>query len=136
MRLQRALLSFDENLDKLAQSESVDSLSREAGPLRAALLEDTEQTRNALTHLPAGVHLDPAFLPTLETIKTTLPSQLDAITALARAKDWEAVRLRLAKEKNRWKPRPLRWSRTLSSTSAKSWQEQSGRLRACSAEFF
>lgn len=99
VRLQTALLSFDANLEKLARSGDVDRLVREAGPLRARLLEDTAQARGALQRLPPGALPEPTFLPTLEAIESTLPSQLDAITALAAAGDWQAVKLRLANEK-------------------------------------
>jgi PAS domain S-box-containing protein len=99
VRLQTALLSFDDNLDKLTQSEDVERLSREAGPLRAALLEGTQQTRNALKHLPSGIHPDPTILPTVEAIESALPSQLEAIAALATSNDWKAMRLRLANQK-------------------------------------
>jgi nitrogen fixation/metabolism regulation signal transduction histidine kinase len=42
---------------------------------------------------------DRTILPTIEAIQSTLPSQLERVTALAEAADWEAVRLRLANEK-------------------------------------
>ena len=99
LRFQADLLSFHAKLDELAESEDIDHLKRESGPLRAVLLEDTERTRNALAHLPPEAHLDPTFLPTLEAIESALPSQLEAITALATSGDWQAVRLRLANEK-------------------------------------
>jgi transcriptional regulator with PAS, ATPase and Fis domain/HAMP domain-containing protein len=99
LRFQSDLLSFHAKLDELAESQDVDRLKKEAGPLRAVLLEDTERTRNSLTHLPAETHLDPSFLPTLEAIESALPSQLEAITGLATSGDWQAVRLRLANEK-------------------------------------
>ena len=99
LRFQTDLLSFHARLDELAQSENIDRLTKEAEPLAAVLREDAERTRGALTHLSAEAHLDPTLLPTLEAIESALPSQLDAITALATAGDWHAVRLRLANEK-------------------------------------
>ena len=99
LRFQSDLLSFHAKLDELVQSQDVDRLKREAGPLRAVLVEDTERTRNSLAHLAAEAHLDPSFLPTLEAIESALPSQLEAITGLATSGDWQAVRLRLANEK-------------------------------------
>jgi PAS domain S-box-containing protein len=99
LRFQSDILSFHARLDELAHSEDSELLKSESGPLRAGLLEDTERTRKALAHLPAGEHLDPTFLPTLEGIESALPSQLEAIAALATSGDWRAVRLRLANEK-------------------------------------
>ena len=99
LRFQTDLLSFHGKLDELAQSDKIHRLTKEAGPLTTVLREDTERTRNVLTHLPADAHLDPTLLPTLDAIESALPSQLEAITALATAGDWGAVRLRLANEK-------------------------------------
>jgi PAS domain S-box-containing protein len=99
LRFQSDLLSFHARLDELAQSEDIDRLKREAGPLRTVLVEDAERTRNTLARLSIEAHLDPTFLPTLEAIESALPSQLEAITGLATLGDWGAVRLRLANEK-------------------------------------
>jgi PAS domain S-box-containing protein len=99
LRFQSDLLSFHSKLDELAQYQNVDRLTREAGPLATVLGDDTERARNVLTHLPGDTHVDPTLLPTLEAIESALPSQLEAITALAATGDWEAVRLRLANEK-------------------------------------
>ncbi len=92
------LMAFYERLDVLAHSEDTAALAREVEALRNALLEDNQRSRNALSRLPPGVQLDPTLLPTLEAIQGALPEQLEAITALAKSSDWEAVRLRLANE--------------------------------------
>jgi PAS domain S-box-containing protein len=92
------LMSFYERLDVLAHSEDTAALAREVEALHYALLEDNQRSRNALSRLPPGVQLDPTLLPTLEAIQGALPEQLEAITALAKSSDWEAVRLRLANE--------------------------------------
>jgi len=99
LRFQTDLLSFHDKLEEFARSEKIERLTKEAGPLATVLHEDAERTRNVLTHLPATARLDPTFLPTLEAIESALPSQLEAITALATTGDWVAVRLRLANEK-------------------------------------
>ena len=65
--------------------------------------------RNALSHLPSPARVDSAFSPTLDAIEITLPSQLEAVKALAASGDWEAVRLRLDHELSRWRPRPRPW---------------------------
>jgi len=97
--LQSTLLTFDNDLDKLADSEDVARLAREAPTLHTALLQGTRQAREALTRLPSGIVPDPSFLPTTEAIESALPSQLEAISALAASGDWKALRLRLANEK-------------------------------------
>ena len=90
-----SLMSFYERLDALAHSESTGDLVNEAQAIRDALLENSRRTRNALRQLPPEVRPDPALLPTLLTIQDTLPAELEGIIALARSRDWEAVRLRL-----------------------------------------
>src|SRR6266571_2113435 len=101
LRLQEGLLSFHQRVNELAQSKDARRLVTEAKPLRTALLEQTRQTRNTLAYLPSEFRVDPAFLTALDTMEITLPSQLQDITALATAGDWEAVRLRLDNELKR-----------------------------------
>ncbi len=98
LRLQENLVYAHERLDQLAKTRDAHRLLTEAEPLRKALLDQTQNTRNALTLLPSEARMDPAFLPTLDAIEITLPSQLEAVTALAASGDWEAVRLRLDNE--------------------------------------
>ena len=101
LRLQESLLSFHQRLNELAQSKDAHRLVTEAEPLRAALQEQTRQTRSTLAYLPAEFRVDPAFLTALDTIEITLPFQLQDIAALAAAGDWEVVRLRLDNELKR-----------------------------------
>lgn len=98
LRLQDGLLSFRQRLNELAQSKDAIRLTTEAKPLRTALLEQTKQTRSTLAYLPAEFLVDPAFLTALDAFETTLPSQLQDITALATAGDWDAVRFRIDNE--------------------------------------
>ncbi len=98
LRFQDNLLSLRQRLDESAQDEDAGRLRAEADQLRAAMLEQTRRTRGALAGMPSEAHVDQAFLPTLEAIAIALPSQLDAITALASSGDWEAVHLRVVNE--------------------------------------
>jgi transcriptional regulator with GAF, ATPase, and Fis domain/HAMP domain-containing protein len=119
VNLQAALVSFDDQLDKLAQTEDASFLSREAAPLRNVLLDGTERSRNALAELPSETRPDPTFEPTIEAIESTLVPQLAALTALASTGDWKAVRLRIAKEN-----KPLE---TQTSTLVKNINQQVGK---------
>jgi signal transduction histidine kinase len=101
LRLQETLRTFRQRLNELAQSKDAHRLVSEAAPLRAALQQQTQQTRNTLAYLPPEFHVDPAFLTALDTIEVTLPFQLDDIASLAEEGDWEAVRLRLDDELKR-----------------------------------
>lgn len=98
LRLQATLLSFRQRLDGFAQTKDASRLNDEIEPLRRGLLEQTQDTRIALASLPSETSVDPAFLPTIEAIEITLPSQLKSIAELASSGDWEAVQSRLANE--------------------------------------
>ena len=98
LQLQVGLLSFHQRLDDLAWSGDTHHLTTEAEPLRRVLQEQVEQTRTAAANQPPGTQVDPAFLPTLETIAVALPAQLDAINDLAKSGDWGTVQSRLDNE--------------------------------------
>ena len=98
LRVHTSLLTFHDKLEALAQSEDAGRLVTEAGPLRTAVLEDTQRAMAALSLLPSELQRDPAIMPTLLTIQRALPQQLKAITTLATSGDWRAVRLRLANQ--------------------------------------
>jgi len=98
LHLQVGLLSFHQRLDDLARSGDAHHLTTEAEPLSRVLEEQAQQTRTAVANLPPGTQVDPAFLPTLETIEVALPAQLESIKELAKAGDWGIVRRRLDNE--------------------------------------
>lgn len=98
LRLRESLLSFHQRLNDLAAAKDRNRLASETGPLRDALLEQTRQTRTTLAYLPREFGVDPTFLTALDTIEITLPKQLQDVSALAAAGDWEAVQLRLDNE--------------------------------------
>ncbi len=98
LQAQTSLMTFYERLDILAHSENTGQLVGEVEALRSALLQDSRHSRDVLSHLPPEVQMDPALLPTLLSIQDSLPAELEAITALAKANEWKAVRLRLANQ--------------------------------------
>src|SRR5215471_1857265 len=98
LQLQVRLLSFHQQLNDLARSGDAQHLTTEAEPLRRVLQEQVQHTRTAAANQPPGIQLDPAFLPTLETIEVTMPAQLDAIKDLAKSGDWGTLQRRLDKE--------------------------------------
>jgi signal transduction histidine kinase len=99
VNLQAALLAFDDKLDNVAQSGDANRLAAESGPLRSMIVNAVKEANTSLGDLPSDVHPYATFQPTIEAIESSLPSQLDALTALANSRDWTAVRLRLANEK-------------------------------------
>ena len=96
VRLQGSLVSFHQRLDELAHSKNAYVLAMECQSLQSNLLEQMQQTKATLTRLPSGTQVDPLFLPTLEALEISLPTQFDTITALASSGDWEAVHSRVA----------------------------------------
>ena len=98
LRLQVGLLSFHQRLNDLARSGDAHHLTTEAEPLRRVFQEQVRQTRTAAASRPPGAQVDPALLPTLETIEIALPAQLDAINDLAKSGDWGTVQGRLDNE--------------------------------------
>jgi PAS domain S-box-containing protein len=98
LRVHSSMLAFHDRLDGLADAEDADRLVLEAGPLRAAVLEDIRRAISALSPGPFDRPRDPTILPILHAIQNALPSQLDAITTLASSGDWRAVHLRLANQ--------------------------------------
>jgi signal transduction histidine kinase len=98
LQLQVSLLYFHRRLDELTRPNDARFMAMEAEPLRTDLLDRLQQTRFVLTNLPSNATLNPGFLPTLEAIEIAMPSQIEAITALAQSGDWESVHLRLATE--------------------------------------
>ncbi len=92
------VMSFYERLDVLARSEDTARLAEEVDSLRASVFDEIQHSRNALSSLPSAVQLDPTVLPTVAAIQEALGEQLEAMAALAKSRDWGAVRLRLAKE--------------------------------------
>jgi signal transduction histidine kinase len=98
LQLQVGLLSFHQRLDNIARSGDAHLMTTEAEPLRRVLEEQARQTRTAIANLAPGTQVDPAFLPTLETIEVALPGQLEAINDLAKSGDWGTVQRRLDNE--------------------------------------
>jgi PAS domain S-box-containing protein len=94
-RVHGSLLAFSNRLDALADSEDAGRLVTETAPLRAAVLEHIGHATSALRLPPFDLQRDPTVLPTLQVIESALPSQLEGIATLARAGDWQAVRLRV-----------------------------------------
>jgi C4-dicarboxylate-specific signal transduction histidine kinase len=95
LQARAGLMSLYERVDALAQSQDTGGLLREAELLQAALLEDARRSREAFGRLEPEAGAGRRALPTLEAIHGALPEQLERITALAKAKDWDGVRRRL-----------------------------------------
>jgi signal transduction histidine kinase/HAMP domain-containing protein len=98
LQVHTSVMSFYERLDALAQTQDTARLVEEVDALRTSVLEEIRHSRDALSRLPPEVQADPALLPAVEAVQEALPEQLEAIAALAKSRDWGAVRLRLGGE--------------------------------------
>src|ERR1700741_3278756 len=79
LRVHGELFSFYEKLGHAARSEDQAQLIAVSEELRSGVLEQTQRTETAFSHLPSGVKVDETVLPTIEAIQNTLLSHLDAI---------------------------------------------------------
>src|SRR5713101_5070773 len=95
LRVHTGLVAFHDRLEDLADSQDAGRLVTEGGPLRIAVLEDTNRAMSVLSRLPFDLQRDPTILPTLHAVQSALLWQPEAITALATSGDWRAVHLRL-----------------------------------------
>ena len=94
-RLHLDVDTFRENVAALESGHDTEQFSTEAAGLRQSFLRDVENAQQALGKAPEIAREDPTIAAALETLKVTLPSQLDTAVQLAAAGDWNAVRLRL-----------------------------------------
>jgi PAS domain S-box-containing protein len=86
--------TFKDNLAALASTRDIRRFKTEGALLREKFLEDVAQCRQ-LIELSAEAQQDSVIRSALETLRVTLPSQLDTTLDLASAGDWVAVDLRM-----------------------------------------
>ncbi len=98
LRVHGELFSFYERLGIAARSENQDQLVTVSEALRSDVLDEAKRTDAVFSHLPPAVRVDETVLPTIQSIESTLPSHLDAISALAASGEWAAVRDRTDKQ--------------------------------------
>ncbi len=91
LRVHGELFSFYERLGAAARSEDQEQLITVSEALRSNVLDEAKRTEEVFSHLPSAVKVDETVLPTIESIENTLPSHLDAISALAASGEWAAV---------------------------------------------
>jgi PAS domain S-box-containing protein len=125
LRFQTGLHGFYNRLNDLAEAENKDELLAETETLRKSLDEDTKRTEEFFRRAPSGAKLNSLVFPTIESVQSALPSQLEAISGLAKSGDWVAIRQRLL-----YQVRPLE---ILSSDLVKSVDEEVAGERAAAA---
>src|SRR5216683_138598 len=98
LRVHTSLVAFHDRLEDLADSQDIGRLVTEGERLRTAVLQDSRGAMSAFSLAPFDFQRDPTILPILQAVQSALPAQLEAITTLANAGDWRAVRQRLANQ--------------------------------------
>src|ERR1700690_1685855 len=101
LRVHGDLFSFYKRLGAAARSENQNQLITVSEALRSEVLDEAKRTEAVFSHLPSQVKVDHTVVPTIEAIEDTLPSHLDAISALAASGEWAAVRDRTDKQVQR-----------------------------------
>ena len=82
-------------LSALANTRDGPKFASEAASVNRKFLEDVASAEQMFTGAGDTEH-DPVILSTLQTLRVTLPSQVDALIALAEVDDWPGVRARLS----------------------------------------
>jgi PAS domain S-box-containing protein len=94
-RVHALVLSFRNESEQLVKARNLARLQQEAPALRNQLNDSRRQTEAVFRGIEPNNILDPTVLPTLVTIESLLPSQVDSLSALASVEDWEALRRRV-----------------------------------------
>ena len=94
-RVHALVLSFRNESEQLVRARNLARLQQEAPALRNQLNDSLRQTQTVFRGIEPNNTLDPTVLPTLETIQSSLPSQIDSLTTLASMGDWEALTQRV-----------------------------------------
>ena len=89
--------SLRDRVSALTSSHDTRQFSSEADSLRQTFLQHVGEAERML-RLSPEIQRDAIMASALETLKTTLPSQLDSEVELANAGDWTAVQLRLTQQ--------------------------------------
>ena len=95
LRFHADLLILRDRLEDLAAAEDAARFAEEAGGMRHDFLDQAERASEAIQFPTPRIERDPLVATTLETVRSSLPGQIDALTDLAKSGDWPAVRLRV-----------------------------------------
>jgi PAS domain S-box-containing protein len=95
MLVQLDLDSLTSRLSPVADTRDAPKFAGEATSAGQKFLADATRAEELFT-TSSDTESDPIILSTLQTLRINLPSQIDALVALAGADDWPAVRVRLS----------------------------------------
>lgn len=96
MRVHLDVVGFRDALRKLADSEDTGQFAAKAAVLRDTFTQDVAQAEKTMSRSD-DLAQEPVSI-TLEALRGSLPAQANTLLELARVRDWQAVRLRLANQ--------------------------------------
>ncbi|MGC4055623.1 MAG: HAMP domain-containing protein [Paludibaculum sp.] len=94
LNLQSHLFAFRDRLEDLSLTHQGAQFVRDANLLRDGMLNDITTAKRALNERPLGGEHDSFVIVSLAAIESAIPVQVDAMSDLAKAEDWSAIRLR------------------------------------------
>ena len=97
VRIHLDVYSFRDKMTALASGHDIRQFSAEAGEIRRSFVDQLDHTEQVLRTTP-DIEQDAHISYALESLRTTLLSQLDTSVQLATAGEWNAVQLRAAIE--------------------------------------
>jgi len=124
VRVHLDVVGFRDALNELADSEDVRQFAAKATALRDNFKQDVAHAEKTLE--PSRNRDQEPVSVMLEAVRGSLPSQADTLVELARAKDWEAVRLRLTNQ--------MRWMIGLTSALVETVDREAARQRGQALE--
>jgi formate hydrogenlyase transcriptional activator len=98
LRFQTSLHNFYNRLNDLVQTENKEAVFLQTEDLRKSLDDDANRTQELISRASGDAKLGALVSPTIESVQSALPFQLEAIRELAAAGDWVAIRERVVRQ--------------------------------------
>jgi PAS domain S-box-containing protein len=89
--------TFRDRMAALASGHDTGNFENETAAIRQRFLQHVDHAEQMLRETPEIAH-DASISSALQSLRVTLPSQLDSAVQLAAAGDWNAIQLRLANQ--------------------------------------
>jgi PAS domain S-box-containing protein len=96
------LFALRDKLDDLSDGHNGKQFLRETGEIRKMVKEDIERAKHTFVGQARPMDGDSFVVVSLDAIETAMPTQIDALSDLAEAEDWSAIRLRSEHQMRQW----------------------------------
>jgi PAS domain S-box-containing protein len=88
------LFAFRDQIEDLSDTHDERQFLRETNRIRKSVLEDIEKAKRTFAGQSRQNDRDSFVIVSLEAIEVAMPTQIDALADLAKARDWAGIRLR------------------------------------------